>query len=400
MRSSRRLPVERRPTSQRRPSVGRVAGSAILCLGIAACSGAGATAPGASPTASQSALVLATATASSIALPSPTMAHDSYQVIAHIDNASVLTATLLANGEVLLVDDLMVARLFDPVLGTMRVLSSPQQGRYNYSATLLLDGRVLVVGGTDGADFPRPSLNFDPTALTRVSTGSLRTGRESHTVTTLTDGRALVVGGDQWNGGAGPTLTSSEIYDPATGEYGATGSLHVARTRHTATRLLDGRVLIAGGSSGSSDPTMAEVYEPNTGLFELAGSMSAARWGHTATLLKEGRVLIAGGEGGSSLASAEIYDPATGSFTKTGSMTSPRGQGASALLADGRVLIVDPSNPSGDLYDPATGTFRATAPMPDGLSGYAAMPLPDGQVLLLASHDYSQNSQFLALYQP
>jgi hypothetical protein len=386
--------------------VGRVAGSAILFLGIAACSGAGASevAPSvASPSA------LSTATASSIALPSPTMAHDSYRVIARIVDSSRLTATVLvADGRILLVDDHMAAQMFDATLGSSQVFPSSQADRYNYSVTRLPDGRVQVIGGTDGIDLPLTTLIFDPTSATWAESGPLAAAREDHTATTLTDGRVLVVGGDRLTGGDGAFLTSAELYDPSTATFRSTGSLHHPRTGHTATRLQDGRVLVSGGSSGSSSPTVAELYNPDTGVFELTGSMIAGRAGHTATLLKDGRVLIAGGNDGFTLASAEIYDPLTGRFTETGSMTSPHENGAGVLLADGRILVVG-EGALGELYDPATGTFRATAPMPAGLSGIlasrdSATLLPNGQVLLLLSGIDAtatpRQIQFLVVYQP
>src|SRR5262245_38913266 len=67
--------------------------------------------------------------------------------------------------------------------------------------------------------------------------------RASHTATTLLDGRALIAGGD---GGAAP-LSSAELFDPMSHQFMPAGAMNVARAAHTATKLLDGRVLVAGG---------------------------------------------------------------------------------------------------------------------------------------------------------
>src|SRR5262249_39842801 len=70
----------------------------------------------------------------------------------------------------------------------------------------------------------------------------------------------------------------------------------------------DGTVLIAGGY-GNDTPTSAssEIYDPTTGTFTAAAQMTSSRTGHTATLLMDGRVLMAGGWFNS--ASAELYLP-------------------------------------------------------------------------------------------
>ena len=137
----------------------------------------------------------------------------------------------------------------------------------------------------------------------------------------------------------------------------------------TATRLLDGRVLITGGGDGSR----AEVYDPTTGTFKPTGSLKTPRWQQTATLLPDGRVLVAGGadlnagECCTPLTSAELYDPMTGTFSLTGSLTTARRGQTATLLADGRVLVAGGLGQqevlaSAEIYDAATGTFGPTGP--------------------------------------
>ena len=188
---------------------------------------------------------------------------------------------------------------------------------------------------------PTPTPAATPGATTK--TGQLAVGRQIQTATRLADGRVLVAGGYNAHDVA---LASADLYDPTTGTFSPTGSLAAARGYDTATRLSDGRILIAGGNPRQwqfDGPFLAsaEVYDPKTGTFGPTGSLATPRNLQTATLLADGRVLIAGGNDteANSLASAELYDPKTGTFSPTGSLATARSFHTATLLADGRVLI-------------------------------------------------------------
>ena len=182
------------------------------------------------------------------------------------------------------------------------------------------------------------------------------------------------------------TFDSAELYDPATGTFSPTGYMASSRAWDTATLLLDGRVLVAGGRGGETLGgqnllTSAELYDPATGTFSATGSMASDHDSGTATLLSDGRVLIAGGWGSNT---AEVYDPKTGTFSKTGSMAYFRAWDTATLLPDGRVLIAGgeggpaggPLNSStlssAELFDPSTGTFG-----PAGPTGIPSAAFPD-----------------------
>ena len=252
---------------------------------------------------------------------------------------------------------------------------------------------------------------YDPSTGTFSPTGSMAQVRASASATLLDDGRVLVAGGyDCAAAGADGTWASAELYDPATGTFSPTGSMHAPRQDQTATLLADGRVLIAGGLTGPSPAAMtsitlasyelaetdsgflatAEIYDPTTGTFSKTGSMSAPHRGHTATLLQDGRVLVVGNGGESSPSSkvADVYDPATGRWTRTGSMKVGRWLQTATLLQDGRVLILGGRSPkdsvyaSAEMYDPRTGSFSSAGSMGEGRQQHTATLLPDGRVLI------------------
>src|SRR5690349_11077150 len=72
--------------------------------------------------------------------------------------------------------------------------------------------------------------------------------------------------------------------------------LHVPRQFHTATLLLNGRVLIAGGQGVLGETNSVELYDPATGTSAVISPMNTARFSHTATLLLDGRTLVTGGQ--------------------------------------------------------------------------------------------------------
>jgi len=257
-------------------------------------------------------------------------------------------------------------------------------GRFLHTATLLPSGKVLVTGGTDGANALSSAELYDPALNTWSATGSLSPARYGHTATLLLSGKVLVTGGTS----GGNYLSSAELYDPALSTWSAASNLITARLQHTATLLPSGKVLVAGGVNGNYNfLSSAEVYDPAVNTWSAAGSLSAARDNHTATLLSSGKVLIAGGTGGNVLSSAEVYDPAVNTWSATGSLSAARDLHTATLLPSGKVLVAGGDNNSGDLsgaevYDPASGVWSATGSLITARQSHTATLLPSGKVLI------------------
>ncbi|MGH9742192.1 MAG: Kelch repeat-containing protein [Candidatus Acidiferrum sp.] len=284
------------------------------------------------------------------------------------------SSTLLPNGKVLIAggfsgsggesNPYRTTEMYDPRSGTFEAAANISIGRTGHTATLLKDGKVLIVGGWTGRyNLRRSAEIYEPAKNTFAATGDMVVERAGSTATLLRDGRVLVAGGEDRQENA---IASAEIYDPATGKFTLTGSMAEPRVELTATALEDGKVLIVGGGSGHY-PTQtvyrsAELFDPAAGKFALTGAMTVMRHKHTAILLRSGKVLIAGGSDNrdwhGEYASAEIYDPASGTFKATGSMHASRFKlpYAGTLLPSGKVLIAGGGS-FAELYDEASGTF-------------------------------------------
>ena len=181
--------------------------------------------------------------------------------------------------------------------------------RAGHTATLVTDANsvvnVLAVGGRDG------TAALQTTELYNTSTGSwsaaatLNSPRTLHSATLLADGRILVIGGRSLTN----YLNSVEIYDPLHPNLGwvPAASMATARSGHSATLIITStgayKVLVTGGDTPLGRTASAELFDVALGTWTQIGSLGTRRSNHTANVLPNGLVLIAGGWG--------LYDPLT-----------------------------------------------------------------------------------------
>ncbi len=283
--------------------------------------------------------------------------------------------------------------IFNVQSGTWTATASLATPRRDHTTAFLDTGLVLVAGGMEGSSVAGVQKLtcelYDPIAGTWSPTGSIATGRFYATATTLLNGKILLAGGYDY---VAHHIAACEIYDPATGTWSAAAPMAMGRYAHTATRLPDGRVLVTGGATGSvaasGNTATCEIYNPILDTWTAAPPLTTPRGLHTATSLQDGKVLIAGGVGAAHFSSCQVFDSATGLMTVTGSMTTTRNGHTANLLPNGKVLVAGGEGVGGfrsstEIYDPAAGTWAATASMSGIRGSHTSVLLPSSRIIVI-----------------
>lgn len=171
-----------------------------------------------------------------------------------------------------------------PAAGTWTDMSPMQfPDRQEGTAVVLIDAsvtptraRVLVAGGgVSGVNNPQSAEIIDVTTLAPVPAwtraADMHHKRTNVNGVALPDGTVLIVGGQRngkWAADPDPVF-ATEIYDPDTDAWTATGALNFPKQYHSIAVLLpDGRVLAAGGidptlgGAPARDQRMMEVFSP------------------------------------------------------------------------------------------------------------------------------------------
>jgi RHS repeat-associated protein len=269
--------------------------------------------------------------------------------------------------------------------------------RYEHTATLLSDGRVLVVGGRSTTSTTSGILSsaerYDPASGTWSPAGNIMppagmtAARRLHSAVQLgattgnpnTAGKVLVAGGIRGtvSGSAPASLTTTSLYDVTANSWVAGPTMSVARHEHTATLMASGNVVVIGGLTTTSSTTVrndADGYNPaggGTGGWSAVGNtMSSRRRGHTATLLVvpgnptvHNKVLVVGGNNGGttnvSVNTAQLFDGTT--WTSAGTIAVAREGHTATALANGNLLIVGGKTVTGTAttYLQSTQVFNA-----------------------------------------
>ena len=339
------------------------------------------------------------------------------------------TATLLADGRVLVAGGYggssidTSTEIYDPAMGTWTSTGEMRAPRSGHTAVRLLDGRVLVAGGFSTLSGGIGAELYDPRTGAWAPTGPMQAPRAHHAMTLLADGTVLVTGGmneDYFLDDLG--LRTAEIYDPVSDAWRNASSMRTPRYWHTMTLLADGNVLVAGGATlveFHGYTGTAELYSPSTDSWIPAGHFGAARSSTTATALLDGSVMVAGGYSTCrnyvcSHAAAAIFEPLRG-WGPAAPLNAPRSTHTTTRLANGQLLVIggDHWGPtqnrvndwyasapttlaSTELYDPATGAWIFADDLSIARIGHTATLLGDGTILVVGGRTGGRSDSPLA----
>jgi N-acetylneuraminic acid mutarotase len=187
------------------------------------------------------------------------------------------------------------------------------------------------------------------------------------------NGKIYVIGGQEE---FLPMSDAVQEYDPATQLWTLRTGMPTAREAVGAA-VLDGRIIVVGGSSGGMDVTTVEAYDPAADSWTSLASLSEPRRDLAAEVVG-GELFALGGYTGTFALDAgyrrlvEVYDPVGDAWSVTEDMPIPRSDFASAVLAT-QLIVAGGGNVARALadvssLDAASGTWRMRTPMPTALA--------------------------------
>ena len=345
---------------------------------------------------------------------------------------------------------LVLTLIWTPKTGAWNAGPSLLKARVAHASVVLPSNEILVIGGSmsayDGRAFAPFLADVEAVGLnTTTQRKPLAVARAYHTASLLPDGRVMVIGGAE---SGGRPLASVEIYDPQKDTWSDGPDLHVARTGHTASVLPDGSVLVVGGVDADGRlSAVAERWNPSDNTWSSAGVLAEARGFQEATVLTNGDVLISGGARtmngavpGNPSALLELWRFAQARWTTAGTIPFPpydhiavRGRddlvylfgyngyyGSGTLawlpresenltveaaegstitrLSDGRFLLagggrMKEMTSAAFVYDPQANRWTSTAPMRWARTNHRALLLRDGRVLVVGGTVVNEESR-------
>jgi hypothetical protein len=214
-----------------------------------------------------------------------------------------------------------------------------------HSVAAISNDEVLVLGGVNDAGVSPSEICSFPTGRCSITSPMASMHGAGHSCTVLSDGRVLLVGGDDNScADAQPACHAVEVFTPSSARWETLLQLKTARRFHTATLLPDGRVLIAGGQSGSATTNAVDILDVANRQVVEAAWMQVPRFAHYAAYVPGvGAIALGGQNGARVLADVEVFDPTANLWRTLRPLRSPR-ENFMAVVEGQSLLLVGGAN--------------------------------------------------------
>ena len=214
------------------------------------------------------------------------------------------------------VKQLSTVEMYDPVTDTW--IPKADMPTPRKTGTCVVDGKIYAIGGSSitNKQWRLETVEvYDPATDTWAKAQSMNHARCSAAMSVV-NGEIYAIGGIGWPPNRDQSylyLSSVEVFNPKTNRWQERTEMPASKAWHTAS-VIDGKIYVIGGHfrEGTEFKTLStiEIYDPATDLWTQEPEMLMGKSGHTTEVI-DGKIYIFGG--GSTgvkgpLTSVEVYD--------------------------------------------------------------------------------------------
>ena len=280
-------------------------------------------------------------------------------------------------------------------------LSSMPIGR-GYAGAIDLNGRMVVVGGTNGDVYPNvlpEVVSYDPATDTWTSLAAFTGSIVNEAILATVDGNLYALGASDET-----HHNSMYRYDPLGDTWTALAEMPAHR-RGAGVAAVDGKIYVIAGvdvSAGEVESNTVQIYDPGTDSWSDGVPLPVKRM-YVGAAAWNDKIYVIGGQPEIYTASNTVFvfTPASGAWQELEPMPTPRWDLSSSTKAyDGKIFVVGGCTPSCTMvatveaYDIATNSWETLPALPDAKTAVGTAII-DGKLYAAGGYDYSTFSNTL-----
>ena len=218
------------------------------------------------------------------------------------------------------IKNLPTVEMYDPLTDTWTQKADMPTAR-SYFSTSVMDGKIYAIGGTSifNEQYRLETVEvYDPSTDTWAKASDLNHAR-SCAALSVVNGEIYAMGGwglSEIQDQRDPILSSIEVFNLKINQWQERTGMIAPKTSHAAS-VINGKIYVTGGyfREGEEYKTLStiEIYDPATDHWTQEPDMLIGRSGHTTEVI-DGQIYIFGGDSNNfydRLTSVEVYDPRT-----------------------------------------------------------------------------------------